>query len=46
MAEQARHRCGYCLSSEQVVGFSMAVDHLIPQVLGGLTKEENLWLAC
>ncbi|HEV7507828.1 MAG TPA: HNH endonuclease signature motif containing protein [Thermoanaerobaculia bacterium] len=46
VAEQARYRCGYCLSSEQIVGLSMEVDHLIPQVLGGLTSEENLWLAC
>lgn len=46
VAEQARHRCGYCLTSEDVVGFAMEMDHLIPQVLGGLTVEENLWLAC
>jgi hypothetical protein len=46
VAEQARYRCGYCLSSEHIVGLSMEVDHLIPQVLGGLTSEKNLWLAC
>ena len=46
VAEQARYRCGYCLSSEQIVGLSMEVDHLIPQALGGLTIEANLWLAC
>ncbi|HYU31407.1 MAG TPA: HNH endonuclease signature motif containing protein [Thermoanaerobaculia bacterium] len=46
VAEQARYRCGYCLSSEQIVGLSMEVDHLIPQALGGATIEENLWLAC
>lgn len=46
VAEQARHRCGYCLISEDVVGISMEVDHLMPQALGGLTAEENLWLAC
>jgi len=43
---QARHRCGYCLSSEQVVGLAIVIDHLTPQVLGGPTSEENLWLAC
>jgi hypothetical protein len=46
VAEQARHRCGYCLTSELVVGLSMEIDHLIPQALGGPTVEENLWLAC
>jgi hypothetical protein len=24
----------------------MELDHLIPEALGGLTVEENLWLAC
>jgi 5-methylcytosine-specific restriction endonuclease McrA len=24
----------------------MDVEHIIPEVLGGLTKEDNLWLAC
>ena len=43
---QARHRCGYCLSSEDVMGLSMEIDHLIPQALGGPTVEQNLWLAC
>lgn len=43
---QARHRCGYCLTAEAVVGTPMEVDHLIPESLGGLTEEQNLWLAC
>lgn len=46
VSEQARHRCGYCLASEAVVGAPMEIDHLIPESLGGLTEEENLWLAC
>jgi len=24
----------------------MKIDHLIPEALGGLTEEANLWLAC
>ena len=24
----------------------MEINHLIPQPLGGLTEEDNLWLAC
>ena len=44
--EQAKHRCGYCLSSEAIVGAPMELDHIIPQSLGGLDEENNLWLAC
>ena len=46
VAAQAHHRCGYCLTSEAIVGTPMEIDHLIPQSLGGLTEEDNLWLAC
>ncbi|HKH43292.1 MAG TPA: HNH endonuclease signature motif containing protein [Thermoanaerobaculia bacterium] len=46
VAEQAGYRCGYCLSSERIVGLSMELDHLIPQALGGPSIEANLWLAC
>jgi hypothetical protein len=46
VAEQARHRCGYCLTQEVVVGRPMEVDHLVPRSLGGSTVEGNLWLAC
>lgn len=46
ISEQAKHRCGYCLSSEAVVGAPMELDHIIPQSLGGLDEERNLWLAC
>ena len=46
VAAQARHRCGYCLTAECVVGTPMELDHLIPEALRGVTAEENLWLAC
>jgi hypothetical protein len=46
VAAQARYRCGYCRSAEAIVGTPMEIDHLIPESLGGLTVEENLWLAC
>lgn len=46
VARQAGHRCGYCLTAEEVVGSAMEIDHLIPEAQGGLTVEENLWLAC
>src|SRR5947208_16596822 len=43
---QARHRCGYCLTQERVVGTPMELDHIIPEALGGQSTEDNLWLAC
>ena len=46
VAEQARHRCGYCLTQEVVIGRPMEFDHLFPRSLGGPTTEGNLWLAC
>ena len=29
--QRARHRCGYCLCSETVLGMPMEFDHLIPR---------------
>lgn len=46
IAEQAQHRCGYCLTIELLVGAPMEIDHIIPLALGGRTEENNLWLAC
>jgi hypothetical protein len=44
--EQARHRCGYCRSSQQYVLGLLELDHIIPKARGGTDDEENLWLAC
>lgn len=46
VADQARHRCGYCLTAEAITGTALVIDHLIPEALGGPTEEANLWLAC
>lgn len=46
IAKQARHRCGYCLTLESVVGAPMELEHIVPESLGGKTEEPNLWLAC
>ena len=46
VARTARHRCGYCLTQEAVVGTPMMIDHVVPESLGGPTEEANLWLAC
>jgi 5-methylcytosine-specific restriction endonuclease McrA len=43
---QARRRCGYCLTSELIVGYEMDIEHIIPESLGGLTVENNLWFSC
>ena len=40
------HRCGYCLTTELLIGAPMEIEHIIPTALGGQTEESNLWLAC
>ncbi|HEY7349978.1 MAG TPA: HNH endonuclease [Ktedonobacterales bacterium] len=46
VSEQARFRCGYCLTQEELTGTPMEIDHIIPESLAGRTEDENLWLAC
>jgi HNH endonuclease len=46
ITKQAKHRCGYCLSQELIIGMAMTVDHIIPSSIGGENVEKNLWLAC
>lgn len=46
IAVDARHRCGYCLTTTQIIGRPMVIDHLSPEAKGGATERENLWLAC
>jgi len=46
IARDARHRCGYCLTSARITGTPMEVNHIVPESLGGPTVRENLWLAC
>lgn len=46
VAEQAGHRCGYCLTPAAKARGGMSIEHIIPEALGGLTEENNLWLAC
>jgi hypothetical protein len=44
VTKSALHRCGYCLRTEELMG--MPIEHIIPEVLGGTTTEDNLWLSC
>lgn len=46
VAEAARYRCGYCLTSQENSGAQLEVEHVQPLAHGGLPDEENLWLAC
>ncbi len=46
VAAEARHRCGYCLTHQQVSGAQMHLEHIIPLARGGRTERSNLWLAC
>ena len=46
VAQDAGHRCGYCLSAEALTGIPLTIEHLIPHSLGGSTEVGNLWLAC
>lgn len=42
----AANRCGYCLTPQAISGAALEIEHIIPEVAGGLTVEDNLWLAC
>src|SRR5687767_10685530 len=44
--EQARDRCGYCLSQQRYVFGPLEIEHIIPEAIGGTDDEENLWLGC
>ena len=46
VAETARFRCGYCLTSQEIIGPLLEIDHLIPESRGGTNDEHNLFLAC
>ena len=46
VAETARFRCGYCLTSQRIIGPLLEIDHIIPEARGGTSDETNLFLAC
>lgn len=46
VAEAARRRCGYCQAQEQIVGYPLHIEHIVPEAAGGASTEDNLWLAC
>ena len=44
--EAARFRCGYCLTSQHIIGPMLEIEHYVPVSQGGASTEENLWVAC
>ena len=45
VAERAHGRCEYCQTAQAVV-VEMEVDHITPEVAGGVTDADNLCLTC
>ncbi|MBX3015177.1 MAG: HNH endonuclease [Caldilineaceae bacterium] len=43
---EARNRCGYCQTQQDIVGIQLHIEHLLPEAAGGMTVLANLWLAC
>ena len=46
VAEEARYRCGYCMTQTLITGVAMQIEHIIPESLDGSSDRSNLWLAC
>lgn len=46
IAQRDQGRCAYCMTAEQNCGFSMHIDHIDPESVGGSSTAENLCLAC
>lgn len=46
VATFSRYRCGYCQTSQRVIGPFLEIDHIIPESKGGTAAETNLVLAC
>ena len=43
---RAQGRCEYCQTPEAFATERFSIEHILPRVLGGLTEEQNLALAC
>ena len=41
VTEAARWRCGYCLTSQRIIGPLLEIDHIIPEARGGLSDEKK-----
>jgi hypothetical protein len=41
-----RNRCAYCLAPQSLIYAPLEVEHILPRVKGGDSREENLCLSC
>jgi len=44
--ENGRFRCGYCLTSQHIIGPLLEIDHYVPEAQDGPSTEDNLCVAC
>ena len=44
--QDAGDRCGYCLSQQRYLPYSLEIEHIVPTSRGGTDDADNLWLAC
>lgn len=42
----SQFRCGYCQTSQTIIGPYLEIDHIIPEAQGGTSDEDNLIAAC
>ena len=46
VAAFSQYRCGYCQTSQRIIGPFLEIDHIVPESKGGTADETNLILAC
>lgn len=46
IAKRSKYRCCYCHGREALMGVRLQIDHIIPRIAGGVSRDENLCLAC
>lgn len=46
VVEQAKGCCAYCCSTEQLMGVTFEIDHIVPRAAGGETSFDNLCVSC
>lgn len=44
--EFSHFRCGYCQTSQSIIGPYLEIDHIRPEAHGGASDEDNLIAAC
>ena len=44
--QRAGNRCEYCLCPDAYSAFTFHIDHIVPELFGGVTEESNLAYSC